>query len=103
MRKVDDGKRKKEKRENNFVFSGHSRHCQSAPRTPTDWNAARSCQLLTNTDFLKNTDIPTKIIPIICLALVVSKANVDYIYICFLEFVRFILIFVRLTKIFFSN
>ena len=46
MKKVDDGKRKKEKRENNFVFSGHSRHCQSAPRTPTDWNAARSCQLL---------------------------------------------------------
>ena len=39
MRKVDDGKRK-----NNVVFSGHQRRCQSAARTPTDWNTARPSQ-----------------------------------------------------------
>ena len=35
---------KKKKRENNHVNSGHKHHCQSTARTPTDWNAARSCQ-----------------------------------------------------------
>ena len=50
MRKVDDGEekkeKKKEKRENNDVYSGHLRHCQSTARTPTDWNADRSCQFM---------------------------------------------------------
>ena len=54
MRKVDDGKRKKEKKriEKNGVFSGHYVIASSLPPEwlrPNDnrWNAARSCQFLT--------------------------------------------------------
>ena len=33
-----------EKMENNDVYSGHQRRCQSTAQTPTDWIADRSCQ-----------------------------------------------------------
>ena len=49
MRKVDDGKRKEEKK--NGVFSGHYVIASSLPPErirPNDdrWNAARSCQYI---------------------------------------------------------
>ena len=44
MRKVDD--KEKKKKENNDVYSGHLRRCQSTAQTLTDWNAARSCQYM---------------------------------------------------------
>ena len=34
----------KKKMENNDIFSGHKRRCQSTARMPTDWDADRSCQ-----------------------------------------------------------
>ena len=57
MRKVDDGKKekkRKEKRKKNGVFSGHYVIASSLPperlRPNEDrWNAARSCQKITHT------------------------------------------------------
>ena len=50
MRKVDDGEKKKKRKEKNDVFSGHYVIASSLPPErlrPNDdrWNAARSCQL----------------------------------------------------------
>ena len=47
MRKIDDGEKKekrKREKENNVVYSGQECHSQSTARTPTNWNAASSCQ-----------------------------------------------------------
>ena len=39
-------KEKEKKKKINVVYSGLYRHCQLTVRTPSDWNAARSCQKL---------------------------------------------------------
>ena len=43
MRKGDNGGEKKTGGNRDF-FNGHEHRCQSTARTPTDWNADRSCQ-----------------------------------------------------------
>ena len=44
MRKVDDGEKKKEKKKRNKIMTFIVATNVIASRTPTDWNAARSCQ-----------------------------------------------------------